>query len=356
MPAQLLMTPGPTPLPPQVRKALGARPVHHRSEEFAAAFAELSSGLQQVFRTGNPVIVMSSTGSGAMEAAVANIMSPGDRALVISNGVFGDRWCYILKAFGVRFETLRFPDGAAFAPEQAASLISSGGFKAVFFTHLETSTGTLNPVREIAKSAARYGALTILDAVSSVAVEELETDRWGVDVVIASSAKGLMNPVGLSFASLSPRALAAMPAGASPRFYFDFRIYLDMLRKKQTPFSAPSGHVFAQLEAVRMILASGVESVWAATRKKALLSRKLASGLGLELFSQIPANGLTALKAPAGTDASEIVARMHAKFGIIIANGQLELRGKIFRIAHMGYIRAGDVRRAYKGLANVISQ
>ncbi len=356
MPAQLLMTPGPTPLPPQVRKALGARPVHHRSEEFAAAFAELSSGLKRVFRTENPVIVMSSTGSGAMEAAAANIMSSGDRALVISNGVFGDRWNYILKAFGVPFETLRFPDGETFQVEKAGEAISSGKFKAVFCTHLETSTGTLNPVREIAALAARHGAMTVLDAISSVAVEELETDLWGVDVVIASSAKGLMNPVGLAFASLSPRAVAAMSGNASPRFYFDFRIYLDMLRKNQTPFSAPSGHVFAQLEAVRMLLASGMESVWAGTRGKALLSRKLASKLGLELFSAMPANGLTALKAPLGTDASEIVARMHAKFGIIIANGQLELRGKIFRIAHMGHIRAGDVRRAYKGLANVISK
>lgn len=349
------MTPGPTPLPPQVRKALGARPVHHRSAEFAAVFGELSSGLKRVFRTANPVLTLLSTGTGAMEAAVSNIMAPGERALVISNGVFGDRWGYILKAYGVAFETLRFPSGAAFSLPEAEAAIAGGGFKAVFLTHLETSTGTLNPVKEIAAMARRHGSLTVLDAISAVAVEELETDLWGIDVAIASSAKGLMNPAGLAFASLSGPAMAALEKNTSPRFYFDFRIYLELLRKNQTPFSAPSGHVFAQLEAVRMLLARGLETVWADTKRKAALSRKLAAGLGLELFSSAPANGLTALKTPAGRDASEIVARMHEKFGIIVANGQLELRGRIFRIAHMGHIRAGDVRRAYKGLANVIS-
>ncbi|MDD2773810.1 MAG: alanine--glyoxylate aminotransferase family protein [Elusimicrobiales bacterium] len=354
--AALMLTPGPTLLPPAVLKALSRPLVHHRTPEFEKAFARLGAGLKQLFRTENPVYVLAASGTGAMQAAVCGLMPPGGRALVLSTGVFGDRWAEMLKRGGFDYELLRAKNGETVDLARAEEILKAKGreFDVVYFTHTETSTGVTNPAERIAALVRRHSAArAVLDAVSSLAIEPVQTDGWGLDCVVSASQKGLMNAPGLSFITLSQRA-QLQAARARPPYYFDLPLIGRMCEKGQPAFTISSGLVFGQIAALDIIFREGLEKVWARSAKTAARARRLAGEAGLRLFAAEPANGLTVFHVPQGADAAQIVEKLREKFGIIIAQGQHELKGKILRVAHMGHIRGADVERAFGALKTLL--
>lgn len=351
--SSVLLTPGPTPLPPSVRQAM-ARPIlHHRTKEFGAIFDETIQGLQAVYRTQNTVLMMTASGTGAMESAAANLLSPGEEALVHATGAFGERFAAILRAYGLSPRVIAEPWGeAADAGKLRAALKEAPAVKAVFFQHTDTSTGVLNDIKALAAVARQTApeALIVVDAVSSLAAEPLETDAWGLDVVLTASQKGLMAPPGLAFAAVGSRAWKAVEEARLPRFYFDWRAMRKSLKDSETPFTPAVTLVAAQAEALRLIREEGLENVWARTAALAAYTRAWAAKRGLSLFAKNPANILTALNLPTGVDGNALIADILKQEGISIAGGQLHLKGKIIRIAHMGFITREDLDRGFAAL------
>jgi aspartate aminotransferase-like enzyme len=341
----ILLTPGPTPLPPQVLKALSQPILHHRTQEFQDVFSRMLSDMQKVYRTKNSVLMMTSSGTGAMESAVANLLSPGDKALVHSTGVFGDRFAKILKAYGIDPMVIYEEWGAAAQPSRLKAILhAQKDFKAIFFQHTDTSTGVLNDIEALAKTVRENSdGLVIVDSVSGLAAERLETDAWGVDVALTGSQKGLMNAPGLAFAAVSERAWKASDTGKLPRFYFDWRTMRKSLPDNETPYTPAVALVVAQVEALKLILDEGIENVWKRTQTLAKHTRAEVEKLGLKLFPQDPAHILTAAWLPEGFDGNAMLKAMLKEDRISIANGQDKLKGKIIRIAHMGYISRKDV-------------
>ncbi|MFA6028875.1 MAG: alanine--glyoxylate aminotransferase family protein [Elusimicrobiota bacterium] len=343
----LLLTPGPTPLPLTVRAALERPILHHRTDEFGIVFRELLAGLQDVYRTKNKVLVMTCSGTGAMESSVVNLLSPGDRALVHSTGAFGDRFAEILRAHGLEPVVLSEEWGHAADPERLRkALRSEKGLKACFFQHTDTSTGIVNDLKALS-AAVREGsdALVVVDAVSGLAAEELETDAWGLDAVLSASQKGLMCPPGLAYAALSPRALKACAAAKLPRFYFDWRTMLKSIDKAETPYTPCVPVIVAQVEALRLIREEGLENVWKRTAELAAYARKELSGMGLRLFARDASDILTAAWLPEGTDGRALLRAMRTEDRICFGGGQEKLAGKIVRVAHMGAITRADLDR-----------
>lgn len=349
----ILLTPGPTPLPPSVYDKLSEPILHHRTGEFSEIFGKLAEGLKAVYRTKNPVLVAASSGTGAMESSVSNLLSPGDRILIHTTCVFGQRFVKIARAYGLDPVVLEEEFGRAADPDRLrAALKDNPGIKAVFHQHVSTPTAVVNDIRSLAVVVRENSdALTVVDAVSGLAGEELDTDAWGLDAVVSASHKGLMNPPGLSFVSVSDRAWKAVETSRFPRFYFDWRAMRDKLPAQQTPFTPAVTLVAAQAEAVRMILEEGLENVWARTRELAEFTRTKAGALGLELFAKAPADVATALKVPEGVDGKKLVKDMRVEDRISIAGGQQKLQGKIIRIAHMGYIRKPDIEAGFEALS-----
>lgn len=351
--AGVLLTPGPTPLPPSVLQAM-ARPVlHHRTKEFGALFDQTIQGLQAVYRTRNTVLMMTSSGTGAMESAVVNLLSPGQEVLVHATGAFGERFAAILRAYGLSPALLAEPWGQAADPEKLRSALKEHPrVAAVFFQHTDTSTGVVNDLKALAAAARQAApeALIVVDAVSSLAAERLETDEWGLDVVLTASQKGLMAPPGLAFAAVGPRAWKAVEQARLPRFYFDWRSMRKSLKDSETPFTPAVTLVAAQAEALRLIQEEGLENVWKRTAALAAYTRAWAAKQGLSLFAKTPANILTALNLPAGIDGNALIADILKEEGISIAGGQLHLKGKIIRIAHMGFIRREDLDLGFAAL------
>ena len=255
----VLLTPGPTPLPPQVRDALGRPIMHHRTSQYRAIFTRALQGMQTVMQTANPVLCLTSSGTGAMEASVVNLLSPGDEAIVVLGGKFAERWQQLCAAYGVIVVTVPVAYGDAVEPAQvAAALKAHPNAKAVFSTLCETSTGVVHDVQRLAAITRTSPAILIVDAISGLLADECRTDEWGIDVVVTGSQKGLMLPPGLAFLSLSPKASSAMTQAASPRYYFDLRLYQKSLADDDTPFTSAVSTVIALDEALKLILQSGV--------------------------------------------------------------------------------------------------
>jgi aspartate aminotransferase-like enzyme len=339
MKKHFLLTPGPTPIPPEVSAKEGLPILHHRTSEFAAIFQEVIENLKYVFQTKNDVFVTASSGTGALESAVCNLLSAGDTALVASSGVFGDRFTKILEVYGVKTIVLREPDGQVVVPAKIEeSLKKNPHIKAVFATHTETSTGVVNDIQAIGNLVARTPAVLVVDSVSGLVGQELRTDDWKIDVVCTGSQKGLMTAPGLGMISVSAKAWPLVEASKSPRFYFDWRKMRKSVAEKQTPFTPPVTVLVAQAEALRQIKQEGLENVFARHAWLAHATREAVKALGLQLFAQVPCNVLTSIVVPAGIDGKAIVKRMREDYGVSIAGGQGELVGKIIRLAHMGYI------------------
>ena len=350
-----LVTPGPTPVPPEVLQAMSAPIVHHRARDFRAVLARVLDRLPEIFRTESDVLVFAASGSGAMESAVANLCSPGDRVLVVSAGHFGERWVEIAGRYGADVAHLAYEWGETpSADDVEARLGELGGAKVVYLTQCETSTGVVADVRAIAERAAGAGALVVVDAISSLGAIPLETDEWGVDVVVSGSQKALMTPPGLAVASVSPAALDASLTAVSPRFYFDWeraRKYLGK-RPPEAQFTPAISLVLGLDAAVTLLLQEGLEAVFDRHIRLGRACRAGVKAMGLELFSPDEDRSavVTAIRMPDGIDGQEIVRFLREREGVTIAGGQGHLRGHVVRIGHIGYVDVFDVTTALAGL------
>ena len=340
----LLLSPGPTPVPPEVLKALGRPLFHHRTSEYQRLFREVSEGLQEIFRTRHPVYTFAASGTGAMEAAIVNFHSPGETVLVVDGGKFGERFWRIAEAHELRVEILKVTYGEAVAPEEIERAIERNPeIKSVCLQLCETSTGVVYDLHEIGKRLKGKPPFLIVDAISGLGADRLETDEWGIDLVISGSQKGLMLPPGLAFLSVGPRAKERMKQAKLPRFYFDLALYAKALTDWNTPFTPAISLVVGLREALRRIEKEGLETMLKRSENLARYTRKRLGDLGFEMFAQRPSNGVTAVKVPETIDGEKLVDYLRDKDGITLAGGQAEMKGKIIRIAHMGFIRKKDI-------------
>ncbi len=354
-----LLTPGPTPLPPQVSEAMARPIIHHRTPQFQAVLKEATEGLKYVFQTKNDVFILASSGTGAMEAAVINLLSPGEAALTIQGGKFGERWTEICRAYGINTEIINVEWGRAVEPEVIKSKIQNSKLKikAVFTTLCETSTGVVNDIEAIGKAIKDTEAVLAVDAISGLGAIDLKTDGWFCDVVVSGSQKGLMLPPGLSFISVSPKAAKLIEGSKCPKYYFDLKAAKKALDKADTPFTPAITLIIALCEALRMIKQDGLENVFLRHKKMAEATREAVEALGLELFAPTAASDVvTAVKVPQGIDGEKLVKAMRDTYGVTIAGGQEELKGKVFRIAHMGYIEEFDIIAGISCLEKVLHQ
>jgi serine---pyruvate transaminase len=344
-----LVTPGPTPVPPEVLAATAQPMIHHRGPDFKATLARVIERLKQVFATENEMLTFTSAGTGVMESAVQNLCSPGDRVLVVSHGYFGERFAAIAEVYGCDLVHLRYPWGESpSADEVGEKLDEMGGAKAVFLTHSDTSTGVVSDLRSIAERLNGTDAVTVVDAISSLAAVPLETDAWGLDVVITSSHKALMCPPGLAFASVSERAFETARETASPRYYFDWERTRAKQEKGENPFS-PAISLYLGLDvALGMILEEGLRAAYERHVRLGRACRAGVKAMGLELFSpdEDRAAVVTAIRMPSDVDGQAVVLSMRERSGVTIIGGQGELRGKIVRIGHIGYVDVFDVTTA----------
>jgi aspartate aminotransferase-like enzyme len=355
----IMLTPGPTPLPPQVLEAMSRPLIHHRTEEFGRMFAAVIEDMKWVYRTKQTVLMMTCSGTGAMESAVTNLLSPADAALICTTGAFGDRFVAIAKAFGLSPVVLPFEWGRAVEPEALRrALRANKGLKAVFFQHTDTSTGVVNDLKTLAAIVREEsGALIVVDSVSGLACEPLETDAWGLDVVVTGSQKGLMNAPGLGFAAIGERAWRAVESAKLPRFNFDYRLMKKSLADRETPWTPAISVVAGQAAALKLLRAEGMENVWKRHDALAAHARQaLSARLGLPFYAKSPANILTGIVLPEGVDGSKLLADILREEGISIAGGQLHLKGKIARVAHMGYISKSDVDAGVEALARRLAK
>ena len=358
MKKEYLLTPGPTPLPPQVSLAMAKPIIHHRTPQFQEILKEASLGLKWAFQTANDVFIISSSGTGAMEAAVINLLSCGDTALVVQGGKFGERWTEIAKAYGINVEIMDVEWGKAVDPLEISKRLKAGPqIKAVFATLCETSTGVDNNIQAIAALVKESSAVLVVDAISGLGAVDLKTDAWGVDVVVAGSQKGLMLPPGLGFISVSPKAWKLVEVSKSSRYYLDLRKAKKALDKNDTPFTSSITLIIALNEALKMMQQDGLENIFKRHRIMALATRAAMQALGLELFAPLAASdGVTAAKVPSSIDGEKLVKTMRDTYGVTIAGGQDELKGKVIRIAHMGYITESDIIMGLSCLEKVLTQ
>jgi aspartate aminotransferase-like enzyme len=339
-----LLAPGPTPVPPEVLLAMAQPVLHHRTPEFEALFAQARRGLQWLFQTRREILILAASGTGAMEGAVVNACSPGDRVLVIRGGKFGERWAEICQAYGLSVIPVEVPYGKAVDPQAvAAALRKEPGIAAVFATHSETSTGVLHDLEAIAAIVRQTPALLVVDAITSLGVVDLPTDAWGVDVVVAGSQKAMMLPPGLAFACLSDQAWAAAERARLPRYYFNFLVERKIQAKHQTAWTPAISLIAGLKVALDLLQAEGLPAIFARHERLARATRAAVTALGLELFAERPSPAVTAVKVPEGVDSDAIVRVLRDKHGISIAGGQGSMEGKIFRIATLGYADAYDL-------------
>jgi serine---pyruvate transaminase len=349
-----LFTPGPTPVPPEVLAAMGEPVVHHRSPDFRPIYERCLARLREVCRTETDVLLFTSSGTGAFESAVVNLVSPGERHLVVSAGSFGERWIAMTKAYGADVDELRYAWGETPDPEDVRARLAERPAKAVWIVQSETSTGVVSDVQAIAAAANEAGALVVVDAVSSLGAVPCETDAWGLDVVVSGSQKALMTPPGLGLAAVSEAAIAA--AGSTPRFYFDWERTRSAQRKLDAPFTPPVSLVTALDVALGLLLEEGLDAVFERHVRLGRAARAGAKAMGLELFSPDEDRSavVTAVRAPDGVDSGEVISAVRKRFGMTLANGQGDLKGKIFRIGHIGWFDVFDITTALAAIEIVL--
>ncbi len=351
-----LFTPGPVEIPPRILRALSQVPPHHRTDSFRATLRRVLEELRALHRTQGEMFVLAASGTGAMEAAVVNLMAPGERALAIAGGKFGERWASILEAFRVPHEVVEVVWGDAVDPDEVARRLDADrAIAKVFATHSETSTGALHDARALARVCRERRRTLVVDAITSLAVHPLEQDAWGVDVVVCGSQKGLMIPPGIATVSLAPWAAGLLEGERPPRFYFDLRAARRGAPLGETAFTPPVSLVLALEEALAMIREEGLEAVHARHRKVALAMRAGAVALGFTLFSSSPSHAVTALAPPAGIEAAAVVKRLRERHGIVVAGGQDRLKGRIVRVGHMGDYDLADVHLLVGALEETVS-
>jgi len=351
----MLMIPGPTPVPEQVLLALAKHPIGHRSGEFSAVMAEVTQNLKWLHQTQNDVLVLTVSGTGAMEAGIINFLSPGDRVLVGSNGKFGDRWAKMSAAFGLEVETITAAWGQPLEPEafrQKLEADTDKTIKAVIVTHSETSTGVLNDLETINRYVKDHGqALIIVDAVTSVGAVNLPIDEWGLDVVASGAQKGYMVPPGLGFVCVSDKAWQAYETAKLPRFYLDLGSYRKAAQKNSNPFTPPVNLMLGLQTALRMMKAEGLDNIFARHHRLMEATRAAIEALSLPLFApdNAASPAVTAV-APVSIEAEQIRSVMKKRFDISLAGGQDHFKGKLFRIGHLGFVCDRDILAAIGAL------
>jgi aspartate aminotransferase-like enzyme len=357
-----LRVPGPTPLPDAVREAGARQMINHRGPEFAAMIGRITEGLKTGFRTTNDVLLIGASGTGGLEAAVVNHLSPGDAVLAVSIGAFGDRFAKIASRYGADVTKLDVPWGQAADPAeiqaQLATMRAEGRTPvAVLLTHNETSTGVTNPIETLAVAvrAASPDSLLIVDGISGVGAVPFETDAWGLDVVVTGSQKSWMVPPGMAMVSVSPRAWAAAERATMPRFYFDLRDHKTSADKGQTPWTPPVGVMFALDVALQLIEAEGYPAVFARHAACGAATRAGIRALGFELFAdaRVASNTVTAVNVPLGLDWKAFSADLRAR-GLTLAGGQARLMGKIFRVGHLGAVNVNEILAALEILEEAL--
>src|ERR1700681_1810033 len=359
-----LFTPGPTPLLPQAQTAMASYSAHHRTADFRALFARVLADLKEFIGTKNDVLVLSSSGTGFMEASISNLTSPGDRVLVLTAGKFGERWTSLAKAFGCSVETVAAPYGETVSLDEVRRKLTPE-IRCVYVQATESSTGARHDVEAIAKLVrALPDTLFVVDAITGLGTTHLDIDAWGVDVIIGGSQKALMIPPGLAYGAISERAWKRMETAKSPRYYFDLRKERKSAAKAETAYT-PATSLFAGLAAaldyVREMgdgnLAAGRDALIANAETCAAMTRAGAEALGLKLFApNCPAAALTTIAAPAGTDSTAVCKRFREQFGAVVANGNAELKGQLFRIAHIGYYDYLDTIGILGALEQVVAE
>lgn len=344
MKKNLLFTPGPTPIPPEALLAM-AQPIdYHRSNATAALIKDVLEKLKHVFQTENDVLFLTSSGTGAMEGAVANLLSRGDKAIVVRSGKFGERWGEICTTYGIEVIPIDVTWGNSVEPDTVASALAEhADVKAVFATLCETSTGVLHDIEALARLTRIRPTLLIVDAVSALGADDLQMDNWGVDVVVSCSQKGLMTPPGLAFAALNQRAWNAVERSDLPKYYLDFRKAYESGLEGSVPYTPAVTLLRALQHALNRICAEGIQHTIDRHNRLALATRNAIKALGLPLFAASPANTLTSIRLPEGIDGKALINLMRDKYGITYAGGQSQLSGKIVRIAHLGWMNENDV-------------
>ncbi len=340
-----LLAPGPTQVSPEVLLAMAQPIIHHRAPEFIKLMDRIRQDLKWLFQTQNDVLVLASTGTGGMEGSVSNFLSPGDHALVVNGGKFGERWLKICQGYGVKAEEIKVEWGYGVRPEAIeAALQKDPSIKAVFTQASETSTGVAHPIREIAEVVRRREeCLMVVDAVSAMGVFDIPTDAWGLDVVVTGSQKALALPPGLAFVSISDKAWRQADKAKNAKFYFNFKKERDSQTKNQTAYTAAVSLMVGLDQSLKMLKEEGLANVFSRHRNLADATREAMKGIGLSLYpKEYPSDSVTAVSAPEGYDGQVIYKDLRTKYGITAAGGQDQLKGKIFRIANMGYMDTFD--------------
>ncbi|PYN75817.1 MAG: aminotransferase [Candidatus Rokuibacteriota bacterium] len=352
-----LMAPGPTPVPSEVLLAMAQPMIHHRTPQYEAVFVEVRAGLKRLFQTSAEVVPLACSGTGAMEAAVVNTLSAGDRVVVVRAGKFGDRWLEIARAYGLDVIDLTAPFGDSVAAERIAEALKQHpNVKAVLTQHSESSTGVLHDVRAYAAVVRTSDAILIVDAVSSLGIADLPMDIWNVDLVVSGSQKGLMLPPGVGFCALNEKAWKKAKTSTLPKYYFNLTEELKSVVKNEAHFTPAVSIVVGLREALRLLEAEGLANVFKRHDRLARATRAGAEALGLELFAKAtPSPALTAIMAPKGVDSEKIVAAYSQSHNITIAGGQGEMKGTLFRLGHMGYAAEFDVIVALSALEQVLA-
>jgi aspartate aminotransferase-like enzyme len=358
-----LFTPGPTPLLPAAQTAMAAFTAHHRTADFKALYTRVLADMKDFIGTSNDVLVIASSGTGVMEGSVSNLTSPGDRVLVLTAGKFGERWRDLAKAYGCQVDVIEKPYGETFSMDEVRAKLTPET-KAVYVQANESSTGTRHDVKAIAKLVRANGddTLFVVDAITGLGTTHFDVDNWGIDVIIGGSQKALMIPPGLAYCAISERAWKRMESAKSPRYYFDFRKERKAAAKGESAFT-PATSLFAALGAaldfIRQMgsgdLAAGRKALVDNAEVAAEMTRAGVKALGLKLFTSSPGAALTAIVSPAGLDSGKIVKEFRESFSAVVANGQGDMKGKLFRIAHIGYYDFLDTIGILAALEHVLA-
>ena len=354
-----LLTPGPTPVPERIALAMAQPILHHRAPAFEKIFARVREDLKWVFQTKNDVLVFAASGTGAMEGAVTNFLRKGDKAIVVDGGKFGERWWKICKAYGVEPVVIKLEWGKAVTPEQVKKALDENPTaKAVYVQASESSTGVAHPVKEIcALTKARENTITVVDAISALGAFNLPMDEWGMDVLLSGSQKALMLPPGLAFAAASEKAWKMAETADLPRFYFNWKKEREMQAKNQTNYTPAVTLLVGLAEVLTWLKEDGLEKVFKRHERMSKAARAAMTALGMKLFTDSPSLALTTVVAPDGIDTDKLVKVLRDKYGVTLVGGQDQAKGKIFRIAHLGYFDEFDICTAVvaieRGLADL---
>lgn len=360
MPKTYLMIPGPTPVPNDVLREMAREMINHRGQEFAKLISETIDLLKKVFKTNNDIFILTASGTGAMEASVVNFFSPGDKVVVGICGVFGERYAKICNAFGLNVVSIKTSPGKGIEPDELEKVLKENpDAKGVFLTHNETSTGVTLNLRELAPIVKSKGMLLIVDAISSIGAIDLPTDELNIDVVVSASQKALETPPGLSMITVSPLAWEYLEKAKLPRFYWDLKMAKKFLEEGATPFTPAVSQIFALRKALDNILSRGLENNF---KRHIMLGNAVRSGINsLGIFKLLAeekyaSNTVTAVVPPSNINPDELRKKLRQEFGVVLAGGQGELKGKIFRIGHVGYIEPSDILVTLSSLEIVLER